>query len=99
MGKGEKLTHTSDRPRKYWPPESRAFDAKYDGSTIDMYQSGILLCRILSPEANLLFSKNTPPDKYLYNKQEFQPKMNELQLSIEKLNKTISNKEKQGCET
>ena len=56
-------------------------------------------CVGFCPRSNLLFSKNKPEDEYLYNKQEFELKMNELQSSIEKLNETISNKEKQGCET
>ena len=96
--KGEKLKNSSKRPRAYWPPESREVNAKYDGSTIDMYQAGILLCKILSPKAKRLLSRSTNSLEYLYNNEDLQHPINELQSSIERLNKYISHCERNGCE-
>eukprot|EP00939_MAST-03C_sp_MAST-3C-sp1_P002475 g2475.t1 len=51
--------NSSDRPGNYWPPEARKKNDTYDGSAVDIYQCGILLCRLLSPAADdFLSSKN-----------------------------------------
>lgn len=93
---GNTLKNTSRRPRAYWPPESREENKEYEGSTIDMYQAGILLCKILSPEATRLLSRSVADDTYLYNNDDLQSQKNELRKGIERIEKYIRDAQDSG---
>eukprot|EP00940_MAST-03C_sp_MAST-3C-sp2_P000965 g965.t1 len=57
MTEETKCSSSSNRPENYWPPEGREKGKKYDGGPVDMYQSGILLCRLISPKAERQLSR------------------------------------------